>query len=136
MRLFKCCNLTSNKKEKDDIPFLRLLEKFQKLVVVEMAICFQTVRIILCGSHYKVSRIGNIIYYCYSFSELHLYKPRRRDGTHQKVMQGRNITAKLFSSVGKVAATAGASQRLKNQNITSVFKQKLKEGGSGELPAS
>lgn len=137
MRLFKCCNLTNNKKRKKDaIPFLGLLEKFQKLVVVEKTTCFQTVRITLCASHYKISRIGNIIHYCYSFSKLHLYKPRRRDGVHLKVMQDRNITAKLLSGVGKVVATAGASQRLKNPNITSAFKKGRKEDLENYQPVS
>lgn len=84
MRLFKCCNLNndSNNNEDDNnnddddnnnnnkIQFLSLLEKFQKLVLIEMTTCFQTVRITVCGSHYKISRTGNIIYYCYSFSHL------------------------------------------------------------------
>lgn len=101
-----------------------------------MTTCFQTMRITVCGSHYKISRIGNIIYYRYSFSELHLYKPRRQDGMHLKVMQERDVIAKLLSSVGKVTAIAGVPQWLKKPNITPVFKKGRKEGLEKYQPVS
>jgi len=92
------------------------LEKSQKLVVAEMTTCFQTVRITVCGSHYKVFRTGNIVYYRYSFRELRLYKPRRQERMHLEVLQGRDVVAKLLSGVGKVTAIAGIPQCLKNEH--------------------
>lgn len=116
------------------MPFLCLMEKFQKLVVVEMTTCFQTVRITVCDSHYKIPRTGNIIYYQHSFSEQHLYKPRRQDGMCLKVTQDKDGITKMLSSIGKVIAITGVPQWLKKPKRYTCL-QKGEEGGSGKLPA-